>query len=74
MGRQAYYSCYFMDGRLTIRGIATVVAGSDDEASRLANDLLADRDARAVEVWEGARRVDFIEQPGDEQAGGHLVS
>jgi hypothetical protein len=62
MEYRTYYRCYFMDRRLTIRAVTMVVARSDDEASSLASDLLADRDARAVEVWEGSRRVDFIEQ------------
>jgi hypothetical protein len=68
MENRIRYRCYFMDRRLTIRGVAMVVARSDDEASVLASDLLADRDARAVEVWEGARRVDFIEQWGNHAA------
>jgi hypothetical protein len=56
------YRLFFLDRRLTVRWGEVVRATSDDAATRFATDIIEERDARAVEVWEGFRRVDVIEQ------------
>jgi hypothetical protein len=57
------YRLFFLDRRLTIRWGVVVRARSDDAATRFAADIIEERDARAVEIWEGFRRVDVIERP-----------
>lgn len=54
------YRLFFMDRLMTIRSAEAVEASYDAVASALAAGALEEREARAVEVWDGLPRVDLI--------------
>lgn len=54
------YRLFFLDRLMTVRSAQAVEAPCDAVASALAADALEGREARAVEVWDGLRRVDLI--------------
>lgn len=53
----AHYRSYFLDGTGKIVTFEDIEAASDDEAAALAREQLAQRNAHAVELWQGRERL-----------------
>jgi hypothetical protein len=53
----AHYRCYFLDGGGTIMTFENIEAAADEDAVALARDRLAQRNAYAVELWQGRERL-----------------
>jgi len=63
------YRCYLLDLESHIACAKVVECLDDDEAKLRAREILAEKPGcRAVEVWDGSRRV-YVHPPGDDPGG-----
>lgn len=51
------YRCYFLDATNHVAADRFFECGTDDLAQARADELLADTEYRAMEIWDGARFV-----------------
>ncbi len=58
------YRCYFLDAANHVAADRFVECGTDGLAQERANELLAETEYPAMEIWDGARFVHYAVRHG----------